>query len=562
MDLALDAVAGNASGLAKTALGMASEEIASFLVVPEIISAVCDQKLRHEFEPLYGSGSADKRCGAAQLAEMLSVLEPRYEGVHDSSTMMRNGYSTTYIGGPHTMIIASAGMSMTYIHGTRIPGNGDGHVSFPIGPPWKPSAHECARRAIMRTQETRVSSLNAGLSLLMLVSVFIGLLVFGDAWASHDLGRFSFSSLQSTVQAEPSGVAVGIGDVTTDVRSLIAVEVCGMAVAPDGIVWGWGDSYWGQLLLKWGNWCRRPRPIPGLPKAKAVSIGISKNLLLGLDESVWTWGDYPEGNWNRSQPRRVAGLPPMSAIDAGGGHCMALTSEGVVWTWGGNRWGQLGDGSTATREVPQPVAGLSGVVDISAGCSHSLALCNDGSVWAWGDFVGAEADAESSGSPMPSRVEGLPRAVRVEAGAGFSMALTADGEVWMWGASSSSLARVSDEITMVPSRVQGLPPAIGISAGAGHCLVVTADGTVWAWGDNSFGVLGDGTEKSRATPKPVPGISGAVAVAAGLHLSACVTSDGSVWEWGLADRGLLGDYRGCLLPRKVRVPLLTYTRDG
>ena len=152
--------------------------------------------------------------------------------------------------------------------------------------------------------------------------------------------------------------------------------------------------------------------------------------------------------------------------------------------------------------------------------------------------------------------------MRVEAGAGFSMALTAEGEVWMWGASSSSWARVSDEITMVPSRVQGLPPAIGISAGAGHCLVVTADGTVWAWGDNSFGVLGDGTEKSRATPKPVPGISGAVAVAAGLHLSACVTSDGSVWEWGLADRGLLGDYRGCLLPRRVRVPLLTYARAG
>jgi len=97
MDLALDAVAGDASGLAKTALGMASEEIASFLVVPEIISAVCDQKLRHEFEALYGSGSADKRYGAAQLAEMLSVLEPRYEGVHDFSTMIREADFLTVI---------------------------------------------------------------------------------------------------------------------------------------------------------------------------------------------------------------------------------------------------------------------------------------------------------------------------------------------------------------------------------------------------------------------------------------------------------------------------------
>jgi hypothetical protein len=97
MDLALDAVAGDASGLAKTALGMASEEITSFLVVPEIISAVCDQKLRHEFEALYGSGSADKRYGAAQLAEMLSVLEPRYEGVHDFSTMIREADFLTVI---------------------------------------------------------------------------------------------------------------------------------------------------------------------------------------------------------------------------------------------------------------------------------------------------------------------------------------------------------------------------------------------------------------------------------------------------------------------------------
>ena len=87
--LAMDAAAGDGSGVVKTALGMVDEKIASILVVPEIVSAILDQKLRRDFEGLYGPGSAGERYAALQLTDMLSALQPRYEGVYDFSTMIR-----------------------------------------------------------------------------------------------------------------------------------------------------------------------------------------------------------------------------------------------------------------------------------------------------------------------------------------------------------------------------------------------------------------------------------------------------------------------------------------
>ena len=43
-------------------------------------------------------------------------------------------------------------------------------------------------------------------------------------------------------------------------------------------------------------------------------------------------------------------------------HSLGLKSDGTVWAWGHNAYGQLGDGTTATRKAPVQVVGLSGVV--------------------------------------------------------------------------------------------------------------------------------------------------------------------------------------------------------
>ena len=84
---------------------------------------------------------------------------------------------------------------------------------------------------------------------------------------------------------------------------------------------------------------------------------------------------------------------------------------GTVEAWGENRYGQLGDGTTANSLSPTPVSGLT-ATQVSAGYTHSLAL-EDGSLMAWG---GTSNGALPNGTNIDSEVPApliLPSGVTV-----------------------------------------------------------------------------------------------------------------------------------------------------
>ncbi|WP_409014998.1 RCC1 domain-containing protein, partial [Archangium sp.] len=152
---------------------------------------------------------------------------------------------------------------------------------------------------------------------------------------------------------------------------------------------------------------------------------------------------------------------------AGDKHSLWVRPDGTVWAWGNNQYGQLGDGTTATRSSPRRVSALSGVVALSAGYFHSLAVLQDGTVWAWG-----KNDSGQLGDGTTTQ-------------------------------------------RSTPVRVSALSGVTSVSAGMHHSLAVLQDGTVWAWGNNESGHLGDVTTTQRSTPVQVRAWSGMASVSAG-----------------------------------------------
>jgi alpha-tubulin suppressor-like RCC1 family protein len=203
------------------------------------------------------------------------------------------------------------------------------------------------------------------------------------------------------------------------------------------------------------------------------------SLALRSDGTVWAWGDNRAGQLGHGTisshevpPAKVTGLAGVTKISAGDGFGLALLSDGTVRAWGYNRRGQLGNGTTASSPVPVKVAGLSQVTGISAGYDASMATRTSGisaitSVWTWGgnDF-GQLGDGTLASRSAPERVTGLPLyiagisagggfAARLGAGGisatgGFATVLGTDGTVWAWGDDSAGQlgnARSSTPVT-------------------------------------------------------------------------------------------------------------------
>jgi alpha-tubulin suppressor-like RCC1 family protein len=232
------------------------------------------------------------------------------------------------------------------------------------------------------------------------------------------------------------------------------------------------------------------------------------------------------------------------------GHGLAVRSDGTVWTWGANGFGQLGDGTTNSRNSPAQVPGLTGVTQVAGGCNHSLALRSDGTVWAWGGNGAGQLGrgTTSDHEATPAQVTGLAGVTKISAGCGFSLALRSDGTVSAWGYNNvGQLGNGSTANSALPVKVAGLSHVTGVSAGWDSSVATATNGisvvtSVWTWGANDHGQLGDGTLAGHTTPERVTGLPVYIAgVAAGAKTAAVLGADGSVWAWGADTSGQLGN---------------------
>lgn len=310
-----------------------------------------------------------------------------------------------------------------------------------------------------------------------------------------------------------------------------------------------------------------------LARVKAIAAGAEHTIALTKDGKVLAWGANWAGQLGdgatvpQSTPVPVKGhdgqgrLEGIIAIAAGTEHSVALRDDGTVWAWGGNRYGQLGDGTTDERNRPVQVRGkageghLEGITAIAAGVGNTVALKDDGTVWVLGRSDLHEWD-ESNCFPRQVKIkagEYLTGITAITAGEEHTVALRKDGTVWAWGINWEGTLGDGTHTRTYDAVQAQIAGCFAIAAGGRATFALQEDETtglvmVRAWGDNYAGQLGEGrTAPHKITPVQVKGEQGdgvlteVTAVAAGMGHTAALKKDGTVWAWGSGTRGRIGD---------------------
>lgn len=167
-----------------------------------------------------------------------------------------------------------------------------------------------------------------------------------------------------------------------------------LAGTADGRLWVWGHNGHGQFGN--GSLQALPSPTPTLVDTTAFPSGVealAKGILhvvaLLNDGSLWTWGN----NWygqlglgfgdDRWLPVQIDSLRNVATIGAGSNHTLAMTADGFVWSWGSIEEGRLGIGLgyPTHRDTPTAVLNPDGIgqLNLLADAEKSLTVAIAGS---------------------------------------------------------------------------------------------------------------------------------------------------------------------------------------
>lgn len=315
------------------------------------------------------------------------------------------------------------------------------------------------------------------------------------SWGANDYGQLGDGTTLS------SDLPVQVLDSTgaNPLENIVAISAgsfgC-LALDDHGRIWSWGSNREGALGRGDSDFDAHKFAYPVrlesggyLDSAIAISCGSLFNYAILSDSTILAWGANGDGQLGNDTT--LSSYFPEPVLDSTGtgamrsitsvvttgtgvfgmfGHGLAMDSHGKLWAVGRNYNGQLGDGTTISKDLPVRVKNSTGsefiddVHKFAAGSEHSLVLLEDGSVWAWGNnYYGVIGENTTTDKHLPTRVHGV------------------------------------DNIGYLPDIEQ-------IATSHSHNLAMDSEGSLYAWGRNDNGQLGDGTTEQRNYPVEVTSI--------------------------------------------------------
>lgn len=268
-------------------------------------------------------------------------------------------------------------------------------------------------------------------------------------WGNNNYGEVGDGTDGNTVED-----AVKVGGLT-DVKAISTGWGTTCAVAGTD-AYCWGNNEYGQLGI--GDATEKvstPKRVSGLGEVTDISTAYGTTCAVS-DGSAFCWGGNDNGQIGdgrtkaRSTPVKVGDLADVTDIAVGGYHEQAPDADndpnthtsnyfqttcavagGTAHCWGANRYGQLGDGTTDTRNMPSEVANLSKVTAISTDWGSTCAI-SDGKAYCWGDDDRSQLGSNGGATKTPREIINLADVTSIATGNGTSCAM-ATGSVYCWG---------------------------------------------------------------------------------------------------------------------------------
>jgi len=185
------------------------------------------------------------------------------------------------------------------------------------------------------------------------------------------------------------------------------------AIKTDGTLWTWGSNIYGNLGDNTVVDKSSPvQTVAGGTNWKQVSCGNSTTAAIKNDGTLWCWGWNVDGELginisgygtNRSSPVQTVAFGTNWKQVSAGYHIAAIKTDGTLWVWGSNTNGQLGDNTRTARSSPvQTIAFGTNWKSVAFGLYHIAAIKTDGTLWTWGyNYFGQLGDGTIASKSSP-----------------------------------------------------------------------------------------------------------------------------------------------------------------